>query len=128
MRNRPNESELLELAQIEIDENTPLEDRMIHMHFFADGHDWYVSEYDPQRRHFFGYMIPYDDYHQARWGYFSFDGLDRTRTKANAEVVRNTHWTPKQAIDIDRIRDAYTWQKNLKEAQRKAKRKMTRHA
>jgi hypothetical protein len=128
MINRPTESELLKLAQINIDKNTPLEDRIIHMHFFLDGRDWYVSQYDPQRRHFFGYMIPNDDYHRARWGYFSFDELDRTRTRAKIEVVRNTHWKPKRAIEVDRIRDVYTWRKNLDKALRKAKQKIARNA
>ena len=127
MLNRPTESELLELAQIKVDKDAPLEDRVIHMHFFLDGHDWYVSEYDPRRRHFFGYMIPNDDYHLARWGYFCFDELDRARKNANAEVVRNTSWHPKKAIQIDRIRDVYAWQKNLQRRLRNAKQKIARN-
>ena len=128
MINRPTESELLQLAQIKIDKNTPLEERVIHMHFFLDGHDWYVSEYDPQRRHFFGYTIPNDEYHRARWYYFSFDELCRMRAKANAEVIRNTDWIPKRAIEVDRIRDAYTWRKNLDKSLKKAKQKIARNA
>jgi hypothetical protein len=128
MINRPSESELLKLAQIETDKDTPLEDRVIHMHFFLDGHDWYLSEYDPQRRQFFGYLVPNDDYHNARWDYFSFDELCRMRAKANAEVVRNTHWKPKRAIEVDRIRDAYTWRKNLNKSLKNAKRKIARNA
>jgi hypothetical protein len=119
MINRPTDSELMKLAEIRIDKNNPLEERVIYMHFFLDGHDWYLSEYDPQRRIFFGYMVPNEDYRNAGWGYFSIDELDRMRAKANTEVIRNTHWKPKRAIDVDRIRDAYTWRKNLKEAKRK---------
>lgn len=56
MINRPAESELLKLARIKTNKNTPLEDRFIHMHFFLDGHDWYLSEYDPLRRTFCPYL------------------------------------------------------------------------
>ena len=119
MINKPAESELMKLAEIKIDKNTPLEDRVIYMHFFLDGHDWYLSEYDPQRRVFFGYMVPNDEYHNARWDYFSIDELDRMRSKSDTEVTRNTHWEPKRAIDVDRIRDAYTWKKNMEKAKRK---------
>ena len=119
MINRPAESELAKLADMKIDKNTPLEDRVIHMHFFLDGHDWYLSEYDPQKRVFFGYMVPKDDYRNARWDYFSIDHLDQIKSKTSSQVIRNTHWEPKPAIKIDRIRDAYNWKKEMEKAKRK---------
>jgi len=127
MINRPTESELLKLAKIEVDKDTPLEDRVIQMHFFLDGQDWYLAEYDPKRRRFFGYFVPNDDYHNARWDHFSFDELCQMRAKANARVVRNTHWVPRRAIEVNRIRDAYTWRKDLDTSLKNAKQKIARN-
>ena len=126
MLNRPTESELLKLAGIKIDKNTPLEHRVIHMHFFLDGHDWYLAEYDPQRRRFFGYWVPNQDYQRARWDFFGLDELDQMRNGTNAQLVRNPHWKPKRAIDVDRIRDAYAWRRNLEMGLKKAKRRIAR--
>ena len=121
MINRPEESELLKLAQIEVDKNTPLEERVMHMHFFLDGHDWYLSEYNPFSRTFFGYYVPHDQYHKACWGHFNIDDLYYMRDYKNRRVTRNTDWMPRRAMEIDRIRDAHTWQKS----QRKSKLKKT---
>ena len=111
MRNKPAESELAELCEIPIAENTPLEERVIHMHFFLGNSDWYVSAYDPQRRMFSGYVIPNNDYEKAGWGQFSLEELDRLRSDPHGEVVRNLDWKPTRAMDVDRIRDAHGWTK-----------------
>ena len=127
MINRPTESELLELAKIEIDKNAPLEERVIYMHLFLDGHSWYMSDYDPKRRRFFGYMIPNNEYPNARWDYFSFDELCQMKGSIHSEVVRNIDWKPRRAIEVDSIRDAYTWRKDLDRGLIKAKRKIARN-
>ncbi len=115
MRNKPTESELAELCDIPIAENTPLEERVIHMHFFLGASDRYVAAYDPQRQMFFGYVIPNNDYEKAGWGQFSLEELDRLRLDPDVEVVRNLDWKPKRAMDVDRIRDAYGWTKETHE-------------
>jgi hypothetical protein len=127
MINRPTESELLELANIKIDKEGPLEDRVIYIHLFLDGHSWYVSEYDPKRRRFFGYMIPKNDYLNARWDYFCYDELCRMQGEIHDEVVRNIDWEPKRAIKVDSIRDSYKWRKDLDKGLQKAKRKIARN-
>ena len=111
MRNKPAESELAELCEIPIAENTPLEERIIHMHFFLGNSDLYVSAYDLQRQMFFGYFIPNNDYEKAAWGQFSLEEMDRLRLAPDLEVTRNLDWRPKRAMDVDRIRDAYGWTK-----------------
>ena len=111
MRNKPAESELAELCEIPMAEDSPLEERVIYMHFFLGNSDWYVAGYDPQKRMFFGYFIPNNDYAKAGWGRFSLDTLDKLRLDPDLEVVRNLDWKPKKAMDVDRIRDAYGWMK-----------------
>jgi len=119
MINRPNESELLKLAQNKIHKNTPLEERVMHMHFFLDGHDWYLSEYDPLSRTFFGYVVPQDQYHKAGWSRFSIDDLYQMRGHKNRRVTRNTDWIPRRAMEIDRIRDAHAWQNSQRRPNQK---------
>lgn len=92
--------------------DAPLEDRLIHMHFFCGGHDWYLAEYDPSRRTFFGLFVPDEDYRNARWDHFSFDELERRGPSESDEIVRNLDWTPKRAHQVDRIRDACGWTKH----------------
>lgn len=125
MINRPTESELLKLANIEIDKNTPPEDRVIYLHFFLDGCHWYMAKYDPETRLFFGYIVPHSDYRNARWDYFSFDKLCRMKGKIHSRVVRNIDWKPIRAIEVGNIRDAYAWRKDLNEEQEKGKRRIT---
>ena len=113
MINKPTESELLELANREVDHSTPPEDRMIYMHFFLDDCHWYMSEYDPVSRRFFGCMIPGSRYHKFRWGHFSFGKLCRMKGKIHSRVVRNMDWKPRVAMQVANIRDAYVWREGL---------------
>lgn len=87
----------------------PLEDRVIHMHLFCQGRDWYLAQYDSSRRIFFGLFVPGQDYANARWGHFSLDELEQRGTMTGQEVVRNLDWVPKRAFQVDRIRDACGW-------------------
>lgn len=109
MRDKPTESELAKMGKTLETGDVPLEDRVIHMHFFCGGHDWYLAEYDPSHRTFFGLFVPDEDYRNARWDHFSLDELEQRGTSKGHEVVRNLDWTPKRAFEVDRIRDACGW-------------------
>ena len=111
MINRPTESELAQLCEIPAAENTPLEERVVHMHFFLGNSAWYMAGYDPRSQVFYGYVIPDNDYARAGWGRFSLSELDRLRQGADDQVVRNLDWKPKRAMEVDRIREAYDWGK-----------------
>lgn len=109
MRNRPTESGLAGICRVNEGTEVPLEDRIVHMHFFCDGRDWYLVEYDPVRRVFFGLFVPDKDNLNARWGHFSLEELAQRGTPTGQEVVRNLDWIPKRAFQVDRIRDACGW-------------------
>jgi len=89
-----------------------LEDRIVHMHFFCEGRDWYLVEYDPLRRVFFGLFVPDRDDRNAQWGHFSLEELTQRGTATGQEVVRNLDWTPKRAFQVDRIRDTCGWRRH----------------
>lgn len=102
MWNEPREDELVRLPKLYDTDGVLLEDKLIHMHFFIGGCDWYVSEYSPEERLFFGYAILHDDFQNAEWGYMSFDEMRAINIKG-IEIDRDLHWKPTRAINIERI-------------------------
>lgn len=103
MWNEPGNDELNRLPALYSTENVSLEDKLIHMHFFLGGCDWYVAEYGREERIFFGYAILNDDLDNAEWGYVSFDELRELRTSSGIEVDRDLHWSPLKYSQIDKL-------------------------
>ena len=81
MWNEPSDEELKKLPRLYDSEKTPAQETSIHMHFFLGGCDWYMAEYSPEERIFFGYAILNGDLHNAEWGYMSFGELRSVRTR-----------------------------------------------
>lgn len=104
MWNKPTVKQLDKLPDLYETEKTSLEDKVIHMHFFLGGCDWYVAEYDPRERIFFGYAILNNNRQNAEWGYTSFDELVNLRTQLGIEVDRDLHWRPRKAKEINKIK------------------------
>lgn len=74
MWNEPSRARLDKIPKLYATEKVPLQDKLIHLHFFIAGSDWYVCEFDGQDL-FWGYAILNGDYEMAEWGYFSFSEL-----------------------------------------------------
>jgi hypothetical protein len=110
MWNKPTDAELSKLPASYSTEHVPLKEKVIHMHFFIGGCDWYATEYDPESQTFFGFAILNGDYEMAEWGYFSLEELASIRVKW-LEVDRDLHFPPTKAIDIENIRKAQGWVK-----------------
>ncbi len=106
MWNEPADKELEKLPSLYATETVPLEEKLIQMHFFLGGSDWYVAEYDANDRLFFGYAILNNDLENAEWGYISYDEL-RSVSVRGLEVDRDLHWQPRTAIQVDKIRAAF---------------------
>ena len=111
MWNEPSPQELERLPRLYSSEDTSLEEKIIHMHFFLGGCDWYAAEYDPRVRNFFGYAILNDDLQNAEWGEFSFDELREVRTRHGYEIDRDLYWKAAKAKEIEKIREAYRAQR-----------------
>ena len=73
MWNKPSDEELSRVPKFYSSEEVPLKEKMIYMHFFIGGCDWYAAEYSPEEKCFFGFAILNNDYEMAEWGYFSRD-------------------------------------------------------
>lgn len=109
MWNKPTDEELAKIPAFYSSEETPLKEKMIHMHFFIGGCDWYATEYSPEEKCFFGFAILNDDLQNAEWGYFSLDELASLRVKF-LEVDRDLHFNPCKAVEIEKIREAEGWE------------------
>lgn len=102
MWNEPTLKQLEKIPALYATENTPVEDKLIHMHFFIGGSDWYITEFDGKDE-FFGYAILNGDTNCAEWGYISLSELKALKV-GPIQVDRDKFWKVKKASDIPKIR------------------------
>ena len=108
MWNKPTENQLNKIPAFYSTESISLKEKVIHMHFFIGGCDWYAAEYSPEEQMFFGFAILNNDYEMAEWGYFSLKELCELKVSF-LEVDRDLHFTSTQAQDIEKIKKAQGW-------------------
>ena len=85
MWNIPEQSRLNKIPRLYETENIPLQDKLIYLHFFIGGSDWFVAEFNGDDT-FFGYVVLNGDYQCAEWGYFSFAELKEIRVGGWCEI------------------------------------------
>jgi hypothetical protein len=105
----PTKEQLKGVPRLYETENVPLKEKLIYLHFFIGGSDWYIAEYDGENL-FFGYAILNGDEDMAEWGYVSFKELRDLRVPPGFEVECDGLWQIKKACQVDKIRAAYRWQ------------------
>ena len=108
MWNKPSSEELSKIPALYSDEHVPLKEKMIYMHLFIFGSDWYIAEYDPNEQLFFGFVILNNDLDCAEWGNFSLEELSSIKV-GFVEIDRDLYFTPVKANGIDNIRKAQGW-------------------
>jgi hypothetical protein len=99
--NQPSEELLNRLPRLGSTEHTPLNDRVVHLHFFFGDCDWYATEYDGEDL-FFGYVVLHNDMENAGWGRFSLSELKDINIYG-FEIDHDIHWTPVPVRKIERI-------------------------
>ena len=57
---------------------------------------WYATEYDPERKVFFGYVSIFGD-HNDEWGSFSLDELQTYRGPLGLGIERDKYFIEKRA-------------------------------
>ncbi len=77
MWNEPSQERLDRIPRLYETEKIPIEDKLIHLHFFIGGCDWYIAEYDGGDL-FFGFANLVD-LENSEWGYISFSELKEIR-------------------------------------------------
>lgn len=110
MWNEPDKNRLSNIPRLYETEHVPLEDKLIHLHFFMGGCDWYIAEYD---RHdlMWGFVI-LNDLLNAEWGYISFSELKSVKVgfmEIDCELA--SYWRIRPACEVEKIRQAHPhWQ------------------
>ena len=105
MWNEPSNERLSKIPKLYETEKTPLPDKLIHLHFFIAGSDWYIAEFDGQDL-FWGYAILNCDQDNAEWGYISFSELKEVKIHGWLEVDCETEesWRIRKASEVAAIR------------------------
>lgn len=113
MWNEPCQERLDRIPRLYETEGIPLKDKLVQMHFFLGGCDWFVVEYSPEERLFFGFAILNHDLANAEWGYFSLDELRALRVGPGFEVDCEIEefWSVRPACEVDYIRLAQGWRR-----------------
>jgi len=106
MWNTPDRELLDKIPRLYETENVPIEEKLIYLHFFIGGCDWYIAEYDGENL-FFGFAILNSDFEMAEWGYISFAELKSIYVHG-IEIDCETDWTPTSACNIDLIKRCMT--------------------
>ena len=106
MWNTPGRELLYKIPRLYETETIPSGDKLIYLHFFIGGCDWFIAEYDGDDL-FFGFAILNSDFEMAEWGYISFAELQSINVHG-IEIDCETDWTPKKASEIDLIKHCMT--------------------
>ena len=82
-------------------EDIPIEKKLIYLHFYIYGSDWFVCEYDGSDR-FFGYAILNNDSINAEFGYFSMQELKAINVNS-IEICCDPEWCIKPISEVKKI-------------------------
>lgn len=102
MWNTPSKEELAKIPKLYETENIPLEDKIIYMHFFVGGSDWFIAEYDGKDI-FFGFAVLNSDYMNAEWGYAPFSELKEINIKG-IQIDRDLFWEARKTSEVELIK------------------------
>ncbi len=109
MRNEPSKERLAKIPKLYETEETPLQEKLIHLHFFIGACDWFIAEFDGEDL-FWGFAILNGDYEMAEWGYVSFSELKSISVNGiEIDCEVEEAWRVRRAAEVDKIRIARGW-------------------
>ncbi|MEW6291664.1 MAG: DUF2958 domain-containing protein [Thermodesulfobacteriota bacterium] len=110
MWNIPSPERLARIPRLYETEHIALQDKLIHLHFFIAGCDWYIAEFSGDDI-MWGYVI-LNDLRFGEWGCISLQELKSIRVAGFMEIdcELEGHWRIRPAIEVDKIRKAHGWQ------------------
>ncbi|MBW1666965.1 MAG: hypothetical protein JRJ66_02710 [Deltaproteobacteria bacterium] len=114
MWNIPTKERLSRIPKLYETEHVPLKDKVIYLHFFIAGCDWYIAEFDGHDL-FWGYAILNNDFQCAEWGYVSFRELREISIHGiEVDCEPEEYFPARRAVEIDKICKGNGWQKETK--------------
>lgn len=103
MWNEPSKERLTQLPHLYSTEEVATRDKLIHLHFFLGGCDWFAAEFDGDDL-FFGFAILNGDHQNSEWGYFSLSELRAIKLGGWLEVDCDLHWQVRPAGQVPAIK------------------------
>ena len=115
MWNIPDKNVLKKIPRLYETDNVEASEKLIYLHFFLAGSDWFIVEYDGKDT-FFGFVCLNGMKEFAEWGYISFQELKVLRVEqpilVNGEpgivmlqVKFDKNWKVRKAKDASLIRE-----------------------
>lgn len=101
MINEPSEMELKKVPRLYSTENIPLAEKDVYFHFFCGSNDWWIFEYDPKDRLFFGIAKIFE----IEAGYISYDELREVKAFGLLEVERDIDFEVKKVKEIEQLKN-----------------------
>lgn len=109
MWNVPTKNRLARIPNLYETEHITLQEKLIHLHFFLGGCDWFIAEYDGDEL-FWGFAILNGDLQMAEWGYISFSELkDINIGGLEIDCELQKYWKIRPAREIEKICRAQNW-------------------
>lgn len=82
-------------------EDVPTNEKVVVLHYFVGGADWYIVELDPENGLAFGWAEVLSGC--GEWGYVSLPELGELLIESMLCVERDLHWSPRPVSEVDRI-------------------------
>ena len=101
MWNVPSKELLEKIPKLYETEDIPLAEKIIYMHFFVGGCDWFIAEFDGDDL-FWGF-VNLNDVQNSEWGYVSLNDLKSFNIKG-VEVDYDLYWKIKPAKQVPLIK------------------------
>jgi len=119
MWNIPDEQTLKMIPRLYETDQDEARDKLIYLHFFLGGSDWFIAKYDGEDT-FFGFVCLNGLKEFAEWGYISFQELKELRVEQPIlmfgkpkiiylEVDCDKYWIIKKAKDVPLISECQRW-------------------
>ena len=112
MWNEPTKKRLNKIPRLYETEDVSLKEKLIYLHFFIGGCDWYIAEYDGHDL-FWGYAILNSDFDMAEWGYISFKELrDLSVEGIEIDCEFEEYFTIQKASKVKKICKGNGWERD----------------
>jgi hypothetical protein len=109
MWNTPSEDRLSKIPKLYETEHILLQEKLIYLHFYIGGCDWYIAEFDGEDI-FWGFAILNNDYEMSEWGYISFSELKSINHRGiEIDCELEEYFPAQKSSEIEKIRIPHGW-------------------